>query len=151
MVRSATSCCCSLTDSNSNRLRNKAGLLLLIGIIPHRKKEGKKKIERNFEPYFDIVLAELKELYLEGTGSKGWQRCKADVSLSVGLICFDAALERNIVSKVYLLFATADLRGVPHLNSQMQAPCYNGACDQCRAKGVKLKGDKRTIYPELWR
>ena len=63
-----------------------------------------------------------------------------------GLEVFDASLERNVLSKAYLLYCTADIRAFPHLNSQMSAPAICGACDQCHQEGTRLPPDNRTVY-----
>ena len=56
------------------RLRNKAGFLLLTGVIPRRSLRvlppSKKKPPRNFDIYLEIVLEELRQLYVEGISVK---------------------------------------------------------------------------------
>ncbi len=58
-------CFCFLFFVFQTSLRNKAGFLLLSGIMPRRPVRllppGKKKPPRNFS-YFEVVLKELREL-----------------------------------------------------------------------------------------
>ncbi len=61
--------CFGLVD----RLRNRSGFLLLAGVIPRRPISLVQKGQpepRKFDIYLDIVLQELRQLYLEGKPSR---------------------------------------------------------------------------------
>lgn len=136
------------------RLRSKAGFLLLSGIIPRRPLrllplDKKKRPSRNFDIYLRPVLEEFRELFL--TGSDCLLFSLLSLTLPSGMKVYDASVDKVVVSKAYLLYATADIRAFPHLNSQMSAPAIEGACDQCHIQGTRLHPDNRTIYPGAYR
>jgi hypothetical protein len=72
-------------------------------------------------------------------------------SCDVGLQVYDASLQKTVVSRAYILYATADIRAFPKINKQMQAPAIVGACDQCWQEGSRLPPDNRTVYLGFYR
>jgi hypothetical protein len=151
------------------RLRNKPGFVLLNGLIPKRVTQTKgKPPPRNYDIYLDVVLQELRTLYIKGPLLILLVRMFAffwfslffflddtkDVNFSFvfvdsGIRVQDAQLGRSVVCKAFVLFAVADIRAFPHLNAQMSAPAFEGACDQCHQRGRRL--GSRMVYDGFYR
>jgi hypothetical protein len=65
-----------------------------------------------------------------------------------GLKVYDASVNKEIEVRCELLFATADLRGLPDLICNRQSPCYSGACHRCCIVGQKRQVTRLRVKPK---
>lgn len=129
------------------------GFILLLGIVPRipsrlRVPKGERK-PRFYDIYYKPILDELRDLYSQGATFE--THLVLLLLFVLGVLVFDSWLEKQVTVRVFVCFATLDLREVPNVTAQMQAPALVGACTQCHQLGCSCPPDKRTVYLHAYR